>query len=124
RLGDEMEKARDLAPELDRIVYWGGGEAGEFETLMQKPGYEDFTACATANDDVCLIAFTSGTTGEPKGTMHFHRDLLATCDSYGAHVLCAARDDRFIGSPPIAFTYGIGGLVLFPLRVGAATIML
>ena len=91
---------------------------------MGRPGYESFSACDTANDDVCLIAFTSGTTGEPKGTMHFHRDLLATCDSYGRHVLSAQASDRFIGSPPIAFTFGLGGLVLFPLRVGAATILL
>ena len=91
---------------------------------MAKPGYEHFTACDTASDDVCLIAFTSGTTGEPKGTMHFHRDMLATCDSYGRHVLRAQATDRFIGSPPLAFTFGLGGLVLFPLRVGAATILL
>jgi 2-aminobenzoate-CoA ligase len=91
---------------------------------MAKPGYETFTACDTANDDVCLIAFTSGTTGEPKGTMHFHRDILATCDSYGRHVLAAQASDRFIGSPPLAFTFGLGGLVLFPLRVGASTILL
>jgi len=91
---------------------------------MMRPGYEDFTACDTALDDVCLIAFTSGTTGEAKGTMHFHRDMLAICDTYGAHVLRANADDRFIGSPPIAFTFGLGGLVLFPLRVGASTVLL
>ena len=67
-----------------------------------------------------MIAFTSGTTGVPKGTMHFHRDMLAICDTFGKHVLRATPDDRFIGSPPIAFTFGLGGLVLFPLRVGAA----
>ena len=89
-----------------------------------KPGYEQFEACDTASDDVCLIAFTSGTTGVPKGTMHFHRDMLAICDTFGKYVLRANRDDRFIGSPPIAFTFGLGGLVLFPLRVGAAAILL
>jgi 2-aminobenzoate-CoA ligase len=73
---------------------------------------------------VCLIGFTSGTTGEPKGTMHFHRDMLATCDSYGRHVLRAEPSDRFIGSPPLAFTFGLGGLVLFPLRIGASTVLL
>jgi 2-aminobenzoate-CoA ligase len=124
RLADEMEKARAVAPELERIVYWGKESPDSLESLMGRPGYESFSACDTANDDVCLIAFTSGTTGEPKGTMHFHRDLLATCDSYGRHVLCAQASDRFIGSPPIAFTFGLGGLVLFPLRVGAATILL
>ncbi len=91
---------------------------------MMKPGYEKFAACDTASDDVCLIAFTSGTTGEPKGTMHFHRDMLAICDSYARHVLRAEPSDRFTGSPPLAFTFGLGGLVLFPLRIGASTVLL
>src|SRR5216684_4612018 len=124
RLADEMEKARTLAPDLERVVYWGSGAPNALEALMATPGYESFTACDTASDDVCLIGFTSGTTGEPKGTMHFHRDILATCDSYGRHVLRADASDRFIGSPPLAFTFGLGGLVLFPLRVGASTILL
>jgi 2-aminobenzoate-CoA ligase len=121
RLSEEMEKTRALAPELGRIVYWGDGA---LEALMNKPGYERFAACDTAIDDVCLIAFTSGTTGEPKGTMHFHRDMLAPCDSYGKYVLQAKPEDRFIGSAPLAFTFGLGGHVLFPFRIGAATIQL
>lgn len=121
KLDDEMERTRALAPELERAVYWG---EGELEALMNKPGYENFTACDTAIDDVCLIAFTSGTTGEPKGTMHFHRDMLAPCDSYGKYVLQASADDRFIGSAPLAFTFGLGGHVLFPFRIGATTIQL
>ena len=124
RLAEDMEKARPLAGELERVVYWGSGAPDALEALMAKPGYETFAACDTASDDVCLIAFTSGTTGEPKGTMHFHRDILATCDSYGRHVLRADARDRFMGSPPLAFTFGLGGLVLFPLHVGAATILL
>src|SRR5271157_85868 len=124
RLVDEMEKARPLAPMLEQVVYWGSGAGDSLEALMMKPGYEHFDACDTASDDVCLIAFTSGTTGVPKGTMHFHRDMLAICDTFGKYVLRASRDDRLIGSPPIAFTFGLGGLVLFPLRVGAATILL
>jgi 2-aminobenzoate-CoA ligase len=124
RLAEEMEKARGLAGNLKRVVYWGGEHSDALETLMARSGYESFTPCNTASEDVCLIAFTSGTTGEPKGTMHFHRDMLATCDSYGRHVLRARASDRFIGSPPIAFTFGLGGLVLFPLRVGAASILL
>src|SRR5262245_27915823 len=124
RLADEMEKARALAGDLERVIYWGGGGADALETLMATAGYESFAPCDTASDDVCLIAFTSGTTGEPKGTMHFHRDILATCDSYGRHVLHAEATDRFIGSPPLAFTFGLGGLVLFPLRVGAASILI
>jgi 2-aminobenzoate-CoA ligase len=124
RLADDMEKAKAQAGDLERIVYWGSGTPDALEARMAKPGYESFGACDTASDDVCLIGFTSGTTGEPKGTMHFHRDVLATCDSYGHHVLRADATDRFIGSPPLAFTFGLGGLVLFPLRVGAATVLL
>jgi 2-aminobenzoate-CoA ligase len=124
RLADEMQQAQAHAPQLERVIYWGAPGTEALEILMAKPGYEVFAACDTASDDVCLIAFTSGTTGEPKGTMHFHRDLLATCDTYGRHVLQAAADDIFIGSPPIAFTFGLGGAVLFPLRVGAASILL
>ncbi len=122
RLADEMRKTQEACPDLKHVVYWGG--EGELEKLMAKPGYESFTACDTAIDDVCLIAFTSGTTGEPKGTMHFHRDMLAPCDSYGKYVLQASPDDRFIGSAPLAFTFGLGGHVLFPFRIGAATIQL
>jgi 2-aminobenzoate-CoA ligase len=124
RLAEEMEKARSLAPGLERVVYWGSGAPEALETLMATPGYETFVPCDTASEDVCLIAFTSGTTGEPKGTMHFHRDMLATCDSYGRYVLRAQASDRVIGSPPLAFTFGLGGLVLFPLRVGAASILI
>src|SRR6476660_7801226 len=124
RLADEMEKAKAQSGELKRVVYWGCGAPDALETLMNKPGYDQFTACDTASEDVCLIAFTSGTTGEPKGTMHFHRDMLAICDSYAKHVLRAEPTDRFTGSPPLAFTFGLGGLVLFPLRVGASTVLL
>lgn len=124
RLADEMEKAKAQSPELQRVVLWGSAGPDALETLMMKPGYEHFTACDTAADDVCLIAFTSGTTGEPKGTMHFHRDMLAICDSYAKHVLRAEPTDRFTGSPPLAFTFGLGGLMLFPLRIGASTVLL
>jgi 2-aminobenzoate-CoA ligase len=121
RLADEMEKTRPLAPDLQRIVCWGNGE---LEALIARPAYENFSACDTASDDVCLIAFTSGTTGEPKGTMHFQRDMLASADSYAKYVLQPTRDDRFIGSAPLAFTFGLGGHVLFPFRVGATSIQL
>jgi len=124
RLADEMEKAQQQSADPLRVVYWGTTAQDALETLMVKPGYEHFAACDTASDDVCLIAFTSGTTGEPKGTMHFHRDMLAICDSYAKHVLQAEPTDRFTGSPPLAFTFGLGGLVLFPLRIGASTVLL
>jgi len=124
RLVDELAKTTALAPGLEQIVQWGDGQTRGLDALMWQRGYETLAPCDTANDDVCLIAFTSGTTGEPKGTMHFHRDMLASCDSYGGHVLRAGANDRFIGSPPIAFTFGLGGLVLFPLRAGAASVLL
>ena len=121
RMMDDMNAASALAPGLKKTITFGGGE---LETLMQKDGYAAFTAVDTAQDDVCLIAFTSGTTGEPKGTMHFHRDLLAVCDTFGARILHATPDDRFIGSPPLAFTFGLGGLVLFPFRIGASAVLI
>jgi 2-aminobenzoate-CoA ligase len=124
RLSEEMESAKASAKDLRQIVYWGSGMPDALESLMQRSGYESFAACDTAAEDVCLIAFTSGTTGEPKGCMHFHRDMLATCDTYGRHVLRASPLDRFIGSPPLAFTFGLGGLVLFPMRVGASSLLL
>ncbi|HKF62712.1 MAG TPA: benzoate-CoA ligase family protein [Dongiaceae bacterium] len=123
RLGEEMEKARALAPALERILYFGG--EGEDDLLRLMPAASPrFPACDTASDDVCLIGFTSGTTGEPKGTIHFHRDVLAIADGYSRQVLRPVPEDRFIGSPPLAFTFGLGGLVVFPLRVGASAVLL
>jgi 2-aminobenzoate-CoA ligase len=83
-----------------------------------------FENAPTLADDTAIIAFTSGTTGLPKGTMHFHRDLLAICDAFPRHVLRADADDLFCGSPPLAFTFGLGGILLFPMRIGAATLLL
>jgi len=82
-----------------------------------------FANIDTARDDVCMLAFTSGTTGEPKATMHFHRDVLAMCDTFSRHVLQPQPDDVFIGTPPLAFTFGLGGMLCFPLSVGAATFL-
>jgi 2-aminobenzoate-CoA ligase len=123
RLAEDMEKAKALAPALERIVYFNSPENDGLEALMRKAS-PAFTAYDTASDDVCLIGFTSGTTGEPKGTMHFHRDMLLIADGYGRHVLKANETDRFIGSPPLAFTFGLGGLVVFPMRVGASSVLL
>jgi 2-aminobenzoate-CoA ligase len=123
RLSDEMERARSLAPELKHVVYWGSGAPDALEALIAAAS-PDFQAVDTADDDVCLIGFTSGTTGEPKGTMHFHRDMLAICDAYARNVLRAQPSDRFVGSPPLAFTFGLGGIVLFPMRIGASTVLL
>ncbi|MBZ2206808.1 AMP-binding protein [Massilia soli] len=99
------------------------GNARSLEALAARH-QAPFAAADSAADDVCLISFTSGTTGIPKGTMHFHRDVLAICDCFPRHTLGARRDDIFIGTPPLAFTFGLGGLLLFPLRVGAAGVLL
>jgi 2-aminobenzoate-CoA ligase len=105
------------------IVSYGG--AGP-EDLVQRvePMPRNFSAVDTAADDVAMIAFTSGTTGRPKAAMHFHRDLLAIADTFSAHVLKPRPDDVFTGTPPLAFTYGLGGLLVFPLRAGAAALLL
>jgi 2-aminobenzoate-CoA ligase len=123
RLLDEVEKARDAGCGLRDIIPVGSNAADDLTTLMASAA-ADFAPCPTAADDICLIAFTSGTSGEPKGTMHNHRDLLAVCDTYGHHVLRPTQEDVFIGSPPLAFTFGLGGLALFPMRVGASTLLL
>jgi 2-aminobenzoate-CoA ligase len=83
-----------------------------------------FEAVATSRDDVALLGFTSGTTGVPKATMHFHRDLLIVADGYAKDVLGVTPDDVFVGSPPLAFTFGLGGLAIFPLRFGATATLL
>ncbi|MFI7383970.1 AMP-binding protein [Streptomyces sp. NPDC049813] len=101
----------------------GGGGPEDLGRLAasKPPSYE---AVPTADDDVALIAFTSGTTGRPKGCMHFHRDVLAIADTFARHVLRATPDDVFAGSPPLGFTFGLGGLVIFPLRAGASALLL
>src|SRR3954447_2265032 len=85
-------------------------------------GGDGFEAVDTDAEDVAIIAFTSGTTGEPKGCVHLHRDLLATCDTFGARVLRPRQNDVFTATPPLAFTFGLGVSVLFPMRAGAATV--
>jgi 2-aminobenzoate-CoA ligase len=106
-----------------RIVEYGGEGADDLVArLAGRP--EDFDDVETAADDVALLAFTSGTTGRPKATMHFHRDVLANADTFSKHVLKPRPDDVFTGTPPIAFTFGLGGLVVFPLRVGASTLLI
>jgi len=109
-----------FCPSLKTVRYFNGTGPDALETaLASKP--DTFTACDTAADDTCLIAFTSGTTGQPKGTMHFHRDVLAMCDLFPRHVLKPTADDIFCGTPPLAFTFGLGGMLCFPLRIGAST---
>src|SRR5262245_2427705 len=120
RFTDDLEKAGidGLA-----ITTYDGSAADDLTQLMAaKPS--DFDVVPTAADDVALLAFTSGTTGRPKATMHFHRDVLAIADTFSADVLKPRPDDVFAGSPPLAFTFGLGGLVIFPLRAGASTLLL
>jgi 2-aminobenzoate-CoA ligase len=106
-----------------QIVSYGGAGPEDL-TARVTPMPRNFSAVDTAADDVAMIAFTSGTTGRPKAAMHFHRDLLAMADTFSAHVLKPRADDIFSGTPPLAFTYGLGGLLVFPLRAGAATLLL
>ncbi|HEX4660397.1 MAG TPA: AMP-binding protein [Streptosporangiaceae bacterium] len=114
------------AAAVDGLQIVSYGAAGPQDDLVQRAATmpRNFAAVDTAADDVAMIAFTSGTTGRPKATMHFHRDLLAIADTFSAHVLRPQAEDIFTGTPPLAFTYGLGGLLVFPLRAGAATLLL
>lgn len=119
RLAEELQVARETQPGLAHVLSFGPG--GELkQRIADKP--PAFAAVDTAADDPALIAFTSGTTGQPKGCVHDHRDLLAVCDSFARRILDPQPDDVFTGTPPLAFTFGLGGLVLFPLRFGASTV--
>jgi 2-aminobenzoate-CoA ligase len=105
------------------IVAYGGDRDDDLGRRVMQVSHQ-FTPVDTAADDVALLAFTSGTTGRPKATMHFHRDVLANADTFSTHVLRPTPDDVFTGTPPLAFTFGLGGLVVFPLRVGASTLLI
>ncbi len=109
---------------LRQVVCFRSPEDGGLEQRMQRQSDAPFTPPATSRDDACLIAFTSGTTGQPKGTLHFHRDVLAMCDLFPRHVLQMGTGDVVCGTPPIAFTFGLGGLLAFPLRHGASTVLI
>jgi 2-aminobenzoate-CoA ligase len=120
RLTSELESAR--AGSLQVISY--GGAGAEDLTARAAPMPRNFAAVDTAADDVAAILFTSGTTGRPKAAMHFHRDLLAIADTFSAHLLQPGADDVFTGTAPLAFAYGLGAMLVFPLRAGAATLLL
>ena len=122
RLAGELDSARGACPSL-REVAWFASEADDGIEARARRKRDTFANVGTAADDTALIAFTSGTTGRPKGTMHFHRDVMAACDCWPRTTLRATPDDLFIGSPPLAFTFGLGGLLLFPMRIGAATLL-
>ncbi|WP_025053940.1 AMP-binding protein [Sulfitobacter noctilucicola] len=125
RLMDEMTLCAKTSKYLKTVVGFDGtsNHDAELDRLaLEKP--VRFDAVETSQDDVALLGFTSGTTGNPKATMHFHRDLLIIADGYAREVLQVTPDDVFIGSPPLAFTFGLGGLAVFPLRFGAAATLL
>jgi 2-aminobenzoate-CoA ligase len=122
RLDAELSAALPMCPTLERVALFGGGGETEVDALLQRKS-PTFENVETAAEDTCLIAFTSGTTGKPKGTMHFHRDVLAACDCWPRSTLRASPDSLFTGSPPLGFTFGLGGLLVFPMRIGASTLL-
>lgn len=125
RIMDELAACAAKSDHLRHVVGFDGTSNHDAELdrmALEKP--VQFNAVATSQDDVALLGFTSGTTGNPKATMHFHRDLMIIADGYAREVLDVQPDDVFVGSPPLAFTFGLGGLAIFPLRFGAAATLL
>lgn len=125
RTADELVACAKTSKFLKQVISFDGTSNHDAELdriALDKP--VKFDAVATGRDDVALLGFTSGTTGEPKATMHFHRDLLIIADGYAREVLNVTADDVFVGSPPLAFTFGLGGLAIFPLRFGATATLL
>lgn len=125
RIKDELVACAKDSRFLKKVVGFDGTANHDAEldrVALNKP--VKFETIRTGRDDVALLGFTSGTTGEPKATMHFHRDLLIIADGYAKEVLGVTPDDVFVGSPPLAFTFGLGGLAVFPLRFGAAATLL
>ncbi len=125
RIADELVACAKTSRFLKQVVNFDGTSNHDAEldrVALNKP--VRFDAVKTGRDDVALLGFTSGTTGEPKATMHFHRDLLIVADGYAREVLNVTPDDVFVGSPPLAFTFGLGGLAIFPLRFGATATLL
>ena len=125
RIADELVACAKTSRFLKQVVNFDGTSNHDAEldrVALSKP--VRFEAVKTGRDDVALLGFTSGTTGEPKATMHFHRDLLMIADGYAKEILKVTPDDVFVGSPPLAFTFGLGGLAIFPLRFGATATLL
>jgi 2-aminobenzoate-CoA ligase len=125
RIADELIACAKDSRSLKQVLGFDGTSNHDAELdriALDKP--VKFDAVPTGRDDVALLGFTSGTTGEPKATMHFHRDLLIIADGYAREILNVTPDDVFVGSPPLAFTFGLGGLAIFPLRFGATATLL
>jgi 2-aminobenzoate-CoA ligase len=122
RLTTELGLAAERCSQLERSMLSNTAAPDGLEArAARKPA--TFDNVDTAADDPCIVGFTSGTTGKPKGTVHFHRDVLAICDTFPPSSFAATRDDVFCGTPPLAFTFGLGQLLLFPLRVGATALL-
>ena len=125
RIADELVACAKDSRFLKKVINFDG--TANHDAELDRIGLSKsvrFQAVPTGRDDVALLGFTSGTTGEPKATMHFHRDLLIMADGYAKEVLGVTPDDVFVGSPPLAFTFGLGGLAVFPLRFGATATLL
>ena len=123
RLEADLAAALPGCPSLKEIKYWYDDAPDSLENLsMRQP--LTFGNVPTAADDVALIAFTSGTTGVPKGTMHFHRDVIAQTDCFPRSIMKMHKDEIVCGTPPVAFTFGLGGMLCFPLRFGASTVLM
>ncbi len=120
-LKDELSDAIATSENSLRVLVFTQGGDELFDSLIKEP--QDVATCATLADDVSLIAFTSGTTGRPKAVIHFHRDILAICHTVCRHMIDGDEHDIFIGTAPLAFTFGLGGLLVFPLFCGAATVL-
>ena len=132
-LADELVQTAAAHPVLGHVRFFHGqGDLAGEEVASDRPRLEadmarhaqPFATVQTSVTDICLLAFTSGTTGVPKATMHGHREVMAACQCWPRHVLRPQADDVFAGSPPLAFTFGLGGLLLFPMSVGASTVLL
>ncbi|HUL93428.1 MAG TPA: AMP-binding protein [Burkholderiales bacterium] len=122
RLDAELKAALPACPALRTVSYWRDDAPDALDALAaKKPG--TFANADTLAEDPALIAFTSGTTGKPKGTVHFHRDVIAMCDCFPRSCLLPTADDVFCGTPPLAFTFGLGGLLCFPMRFGASVVL-
>ncbi len=120
RLLAELDEAQRTRPVLRAIVPFGPPDGPGSLAALAGAKTGEFRACPTDADDIALIAFTSGTTGKPKAALHSHRDVLASCETWARHVLRATPQDIVVGSPPLAFTFGLGGLLIFPMRAGAS----
>jgi 2-aminobenzoate-CoA ligase len=120
RLLDELAAAQQAHPVLATVIAFNKPDAADSLSARAAGKSGVFAACPTAADDIALLAFTSGTTGKPKAPVTTHRDVLAMCETWPRHVLQARSDDIVVGSPPLAFTFGLGGLLIFPMWAGAS----